>query len=166
MIDADPDVLYIPIDTFLRLFGSGGLVAGIIGFGGLFWKIKVEKKDTIEKAKVAAVDTSAKALDVVTKAMETQATQMENLTGQVTDLTTRVTQIDQARNLAVAHIGEREKWARDFWTFRPETLPQIPDRILPEVLETTPEIRPYFEDNLKSNTITLFLNPDEKDLGD
>lgn len=153
MCAATPQENYaISLSTIMEIFGGGGIVAGSVAIVTLWWKIKSESRNSVELAKAAAVDSSAKAIELMQKAMGAQEKQLEQLTNRVRvletnneDLSTRMTSLDASHKLAIIHIGEREAWARKMWNDRPKDLPMIPDAIVFDVLGVRPELRQYFQ---------------------
>lgn len=139
-------------DTFAE-WVTGGVVTTMIAVVGLLWKIRQERKSSVEQAKIVAVEASSQAVGVVKEAMATQKTQVESLTTTVTnqgtqiaDLTKRVTTLDQSHQVALRHIADREGWARRRWPNRPVDLPDIPAALISDVISANPEIRIYYEE--------------------
>lgn len=141
---------------------TGGLLASILAVVGLFWKIRHERDENLQKAKVAAVEAAESAVKVVKEAMDTQAEQITRLTqqvtdkgqqitqltqqvtdqgGQITDLTTKVSTLDRSHQVAIRHIAEREGWALDHWEDRPQSLPAIPSMIVADVIAINPSLQ-------------------------
>lgn len=158
----------IRMDTLLEIFGGGGIIAGLVTASGLLWKIKSESRNAVEQAKIYAVETSAKATDTVVKIMDAQNKRIESQDELIVDLSNRMSAVDGLRNAAIHHIGERERWARSYWEERPPSLPTIPEYLLPEVLDVTPEIRHFFaeleehEKNGQNSRLRKFLEVAQK----
>lgn len=136
----------------------GGLAGLATALGGLiiaFQKFRTQKAETdlkfaeiqqaARRSAMEEIETAiggfAQINEDLRRHIADQQQRQEDQGHQLVDLNRRVTDVTALKTAAVLHIAERERWAQQRWTDRPETLPTIPAVLLSEVQQVDPNLR-------------------------